>query len=242
MSQASNDIRDPRAQVKQWLASGDLRSLLVHAASLHGHYCPGLAFGVKAAHAALRRLGFENTGMEELVTVVECNNCFADGVQMATGCSFGNNALIYKDLGKTAATVLSRRSQSAVRVCLRPHRWEGDRATELEREANRLFTKVVKQRDPDPEAQRRLGEVFRRLSFATLEKEEDELFDIREAPAHFPEYAPIYDSAICAVCGEEFMETRGLVRNGRVVCHTCAQADCFGVLGGGVRVLPGGNW
>ncbi len=242
MNEVNDEVRDPRGQVKKWLAAGDLRSLLVHAASLHGHYCAGLAFGVKAAYAALRRLGFDNTGMEELVTVVECNNCFADGIQIATGCSFGNNALIYKDLGKTAATVLSRRSDSAVRVCLRPHRWEGDGATELEREAGRLFARVVKERDPDPDARRRLGEVFRQLSFATLDKGEDELFDIRDVPARFPEYAPIYDSATCAVCGEEFMETRGLVRNGRVVCYTCAQADCFGVLGGGVRVLPKGNW
>src|SRR5664280_2902492 len=50
----------------------------------------------------------ENTGMEEVVAIVECNNCFTDGIQVVTGCTFGNNALIYKDLSKTAVTVARR--------------------------------------------------------------------------------------------------------------------------------------
>ena len=88
--------QDPRAAIKDLLRQGDLHTLLDTAAQLHGHYCPGLAFGVKAGHAGLKRLGFDNTGMEELIAVVECKNCFVDGVQMSTGCSFGNNAMIYK--------------------------------------------------------------------------------------------------------------------------------------------------
>jgi formylmethanofuran dehydrogenase subunit E len=28
-----------------------------------------------------------NTGMEELVAIVECNNCFVDGIQVVTGCT-----------------------------------------------------------------------------------------------------------------------------------------------------------
>jgi formylmethanofuran dehydrogenase subunit E len=237
---------DPRRQVKEWLAAGDLKAVLVHSASLHGHYCPGLAFGVKAGHAGLRRLGFENTGMEELIAVVECNNCFADGVQMSTGCSFGNNALLYKDLGKTAVTILSRGTvlakRRAVRVALRPNLWESGGASEREKEAQALFTRVVRERRNDPEARRRMGELFRELSFETIDKDESELFLVADVPAELPEYAPIFDSATCSVCGEEFMETRGALRNGQPVCLTCAKADCFAVLGRGVRVLPQGGW
>ncbi len=233
---------DPRRQVKDWLVAGDLKAVLVHSASLHGHYCAGLAFGVKAGFAALRRLGFENTGMEELIAVVECNNCFADGVQMSTGCSFGNNALIYKDLGKTAVTVLSRRANSAVRVCLKPYRWESEGASEREKEAQALFTRVVKERQDDPEARRRMGELFREISFETIDREESDLFRVADVPVEFPEYAPIFDSATCSVCGEEFMETRGALRKGQPVCLACAKADCYAVLGRGVRVLPDCVW
>ncbi|MCL4502615.1 MAG: FmdE family protein [Deltaproteobacteria bacterium] len=42
-----------------------------------------------------------------MVAIVECNNCFTDGIQAVTGCTFGNNALIFQDLGKTAVTVAS---------------------------------------------------------------------------------------------------------------------------------------
>ena len=54
---------DPRRQIKDLLRTNRLRDLLIQAAAMHGHYCPGLAFGVKAGYAGLKRLGFDNTGM-----------------------------------------------------------------------------------------------------------------------------------------------------------------------------------
>ncbi len=233
-------MEDPRQDVKNWLRAGDLEPVLRAAAALHGHYCPGLAFGVKAAYAALERLGFDNTGMEELAAVVECNNCFADGVQFASGCSFGNNALVFKDLGKTAVTLISRRAGAAVRVALRPGQWRGDDASDLEREAADAFRIVVKERRDDPDARARLDELWPKLSFAVLDKPLDRLFLIQDVDAEPPPYAPIFDSVACAQCGEEVMETRARVVAGRPVCMTCAGADCFAVLGRGVAALPQG--
>ena len=231
---------DPRQPIKQLLRAGDLEALLIQAAALHGRYCPGLAFGVRAGYAALKRLGFDNTGMEELVAVVECNNCFVDGVQVSTSCSLGNNALIYKDLGKTAVTVLSRKTGAAVRVALKPNRWGSEDASPREAEAADLFRRVVRQRQDDPGARQRMGVLWRELSFETVGKPEDDLFTIADAPAEFPPYAPIFDSAVCSICGEEFMETRGALRGGKPVCLSCAGADCLAVLGRGICPLPGG--
>jgi len=231
---------DPREEVKELLRASDLAALLRQAARLHGHYCPGLAFGVKAGHAALQRLGFENTGMEELVAVVECNNCFVDGVQMTTGCSLGNNALIYKDLGKTAVTIMSRKTGSAVRIALKPRQWEREYASDKDKEAADLFRQVVKERQKDPEASRRMKELFREKSFETVTMSEEELFDIRDVPATFPEYAPIVDSETCEICGEEFMGTKKAEDNGDPVCMACAGAHCMAVLGPGICVLKKG--
>ncbi len=95
------------------------------AGELHGHFCPYVALGVRAGHTALKTLGIErNLGMEEVIAIVEANNCFSDGIQMTTGCSFANNALIYHDLGKTAVTVAKRggghpTTAPAVRVAVR---------------------------------------------------------------------------------------------------------------------------
>lgn len=70
---------------------------------------------MKAGYLAITELDVKGTGMEEVIAIVETNNCFSDGVQIVTGCSFGNNALIYKDVGKTAVTV-AKRDGSAIRI------------------------------------------------------------------------------------------------------------------------------
>jgi formylmethanofuran dehydrogenase subunit E len=115
---------DARKNINGLLKSGDLPGLLEKTGDLHGHFCPGVALGVKAGFLAMKKLGaIENLGMEELLAIVECNNCFVDGIQMVTGCSFGNNALIYRDFGKTAFTLIDRNEKHAVRVCVRPRGW-----------------------------------------------------------------------------------------------------------------------
>ena len=53
------NIGDPREEIKGLLREGDLRTVLIRSAALHGHYCAGLAFGVKAGYAGLRRLADE---------------------------------------------------------------------------------------------------------------------------------------------------------------------------------------
>src|SRR5512135_3138879 len=106
-----------RQAVESMIRSNDLEGLLRQAEIIHGHRCPFLALGVKAGQHAMADLDQENTGMED---VVECKHCFADGIQVVTGCTFGNSALIFKDLGKTAVTVARRRDGKAVRLAVRP--------------------------------------------------------------------------------------------------------------------------
>ena len=73
----------------------------------------------------------------------------------------------------------------------------------------------------------------------TVEKPEEELFDIVDVPAAFPEYAPIVESETCEVCGEQFMGTKKAAGD-NPVCLACAGADCMAVLGRGVCVLKKG--
>ena len=106
---SNTNIDNPRQEIEEAIAAKDLSKLLRMNGMLHGHFCPFSAIGVKAAVRAVRELEVRATGMEEVVAIVETNNCFSDGIQFVTGCSFGNNALIYRDYGKTAFT-LARRS------------------------------------------------------------------------------------------------------------------------------------
>lgn len=66
--------------------------------SFHGHSCPGLAIGIRAAELALRELG----SRENLVAVVETDMCGVDAIQFLTGCTYGKGNLIHKDHGKMA--------------------------------------------------------------------------------------------------------------------------------------------
>ena len=43
---------DPRAEIRKAIDNGNTLWLLERAGELHGHYCPGLAYGVRAAYRA----------------------------------------------------------------------------------------------------------------------------------------------------------------------------------------------
>jgi formylmethanofuran dehydrogenase subunit E len=225
----------PRAPIEELIREGDTEALLRKAGELHGHFCPYVALGVRAGVTALKSLGIEqNLGMEEVVAIVETNNCFSDGIQMVTGCTFANNALIYRDLGKTAVTVAKRDGQ-AVRVAVRAD--YADSFDERYPEAAALFQKIVAERqEPTPEEQRRLMRLWAETSYRQLEVPEDELFTVEHRRIEVPTYAPIFASVTCAVCGESVMETRARVRDGEPVCIACAAAPHYQLDGAGIAV------
>ena len=103
---------EPRIEIQNHISNNRTDLLMMGAAQMHGHYCSGLAMGVMAAVYAMRYLG----EMKDLTAIVETKNCFVDGVQWVTGCTFGNNALIYKEIGETALT-LSCRNGKSIRIC-----------------------------------------------------------------------------------------------------------------------------
>ncbi len=75
---------------------------------------------------------------------METHNCFADGVQMTTGCTFGDNALIFRDVGKTA-TPLALRGGKGIRVALKPGYPE--EMTADNSEAQDLFERFIRLRE-----------------------------------------------------------------------------------------------
>ncbi|MEM0110397.1 MAG: FmdE family protein, partial [Desulfurococcus sp.] len=73
------------------------KELIEKAKEFHGHICPFVVLGLRASEIAMSRLGVNKAGVmetirEDIVAIVEVNNCFADGVQIATGCTLGNNS------------------------------------------------------------------------------------------------------------------------------------------------------
>ena len=70
------------------------KQILLDALTFHGHKCWASASGVRAGLAAMKALGVERSGAKSLHAIIENGYyhgamCFGDGVQYATGCTFG---------------------------------------------------------------------------------------------------------------------------------------------------------
>jgi formylmethanofuran dehydrogenase subunit E len=207
-----HEFAQARTVMETMIRGDDLEGLLRQAEHIHGHLCPGVSLGVKAGQYAMKAVDRDNTGMEELVAIVECNNCFADGIQVVTGCTLGNNALIFKDWGKTAVTVARREDGFAVRLAVKPDYFEGMFARYPV--AGPLFQKIVGERQGTPAEMDHFQHVWRSISLKELEMPLDEQFSVTRFTITPPRYAPIFASRVCAVCGESVMESRVRLRQG----------------------------
>jgi formylmethanofuran dehydrogenase subunit E len=226
-----------RGNIEDLIENGDLKGLLEKSGELHGHLCSYSAYGVKAGYIAMRELGLGNRGMEEIVAIVETNNCFSDGIQLVTGCTFGNNGLIYRDFGKTAVTV-ARRDGTAIRIALKPD--FDDSIAEKYPEAEALFDKIVVKREEATEEEgKRMMQLFSEMSFEHLDVPEDEMFMVEHKTIKMPAYAPIFSSMNCAFCGEKVMATRIKERDGMPACISCAGTEYYELDGAGIRQVMG---
>lgn len=185
------------------------------AVKFHGHVCPGLSIGYKAAVAGMEWLNSNRAEDEEIVAIVETNACGADAVQCLTGCTFGKGNLIFKDHGKQVYTFLSRSTGKGTRMALKP------KVLELDDRHLQLIDLMREDAATDKEIEE-FWLVHRNKSLAILEKEPTELFDIREVIVTLPPKAKIERSEICDQCGEPTMASKLEGVGGKRLCPDCA--------------------
>ncbi len=218
----------PRQHIWDLISRNNTVELLQASGQLHGHFCPGLALGVRAGTEMVRRLQVEHEGFENVIAVVETNNCFSDGIQFTTGCTFGNNALIYRDYGKTAASLVTRAGKG-FRASLRP-----DASDVWKEEGGRYrdaYQKVVTEGNRDQESIAYLRSLSGTPCLAVIGADLEDLFEIQPAELEVPEYAKMHRSVSCDRCGERAIETRIVCGNGDRLCVPCANA-AYGQLNG----------
>ena len=169
--------------------------------AFHGHICPGLAIGYRAAKAGLERLDESRAVDEEIVAIVENDACGVDAVQVLTGCTFGKGNFIYKDHGKQVFTFLGRKSGKGVRIAKKP---DASKRSEKHQE---LFEKI---RDgaADEEEREAFREMHHQRSREVLDKPIEDLFSIRSVDMTLPPKAMIEPSQVCEECGEPTMASR----------------------------------
>jgi formylmethanofuran dehydrogenase subunit E len=179
----------------------------------HGHFCPGVSIGIRAAQIALREIGAHSKD-EEVVAIVETDMCAVDAVQHMTGCTFGKGNFFHLDYGKNAYTFIRRSDGKAIRVAGKPNPFGKD----PEREA------LMARMDAGaatPEDRKRFQELQLRRGIEILEVPEEELFTVTPAEPVIPAHARLRASVECEDCGEPTMETRTRRIKGQMVCIPC---------------------
>jgi formylmethanofuran dehydrogenase subunit E len=158
----------------------------------HGHECPGLAIGYKMATTAMESLESLRAEDEELVAIVENDACGVDALQCVTGCTFGKGNLLFRDYGKHVYTIYSRSTRNGIRVL-----FHGKEIPEGLRENRSAFTKWL------------------------LSVPSDSIISVTPTNISEPEPARIRKSILCALCGENVMESRVRQLAGKPACIPC---------------------
>lgn len=80
---------------------------------IHGHYCPGLAIGVRAAVEGLHFLGDGKINV-----IAERSACWLDGFSVI-GATVGNGKLKISDTGKPAFSMYNEENGKSIRLMLK---------------------------------------------------------------------------------------------------------------------------
>ncbi len=186
---------------------------------LHGHKCPAMPMGLRAGQAALEALGVSRAADGQLTALVEidrdhCATCYADGVQMATGCTFGKGNIQKLGYGKFALTVIDNKTGRSVRVVTKPETIQKSKESE--------FIGFRKQGIPasqiDPKYVDSMVDMM-------LSAPAEALFNIGEVvTVKQPTPRPHdFNTVTCTQCGEVVVERYARLKNGQVVCMPCAE-------------------
>ncbi len=180
-----------------------LTEILELSSSWHKHLCPRQVLGARLGLAGAAALGLDVPRQDKrLLVFVETDGCFADGVAAATGCTMGHRTMRLADYGKTGATFVDVKTNTAVRLA--PQSDIRDKAQLYAPEENKhYFAQLLGyQRMPD-----------------------SELLTIQSVSLTTPIEQIVSRAGVrvnCALCGEEIVNEREVQHEGHLVCVACA--------------------
>ena len=187
---------------------------------LHGHRCPAMPLGLRAGAAAMNALGVERSGASTLEAILElgddhCAHCFADGVQMVTGCTFGKGNIKKLGYGKFGLTLVDRQTGRAVRVVPRAE-------AQLQTKKTAFFTEYRMKGVPPTDVP---VEVVQPLIDMVMSVPVEAILAVGEVHEH-----PVqpghedFEGLVCDRCGEMVVARYARTVNGQHVCIPCEHA------------------
>jgi formylmethanofuran dehydrogenase subunit E len=184
----------------------------------HGHACPPLVLGVRAGLVAMNRLGVGRALDRELFAFVELGSDhyaqgFADGIQFATGCTFGKDLIIRIPQGKASVRLVDQSTGRAIRVTPRP-----ETIARLERSA--WFRAGATHGRFAKECAHLAGPATDEL----LSASDDALFTASAVfPLRIADPRPTFESVVCEMCGESVLTPYAREVAHHRICIACAE-------------------
>lgn len=186
--------------------------------AFHGHNCPAMPMGLRAGAAAMNKLGVERSKDGQLLALVElgdnhCATCFADGIQMITGCTFGKGNIRKLHYGKWGITLVDTQTGRAVRVTPKAEAMLTNKKSEF-------VTEYRVKRIP---ASKIPAEVVEPLIERVMNAPDDMLLNIGEVfDYEVRPKAESFSVFVCDRCGEMVVESYGRsFENSKGVCQPC---------------------
>lgn len=187
--------------------------------ALHGHKCPAMPLGLRAGLAAMEALGVQHAPDGQLTALVEidqnhCSTCFADGIQVATGCTFGKGNIKSLGYGKFGVTLIDNKTGRSVRAVATPEAMRRSQQSEF----IQYRRKGMPASQVDPKLVAPLVE-------SVLADPIEKLVTVGPITERKP--APMlphaFDTVTCAECGEVTVERYARIKGGKIVCIPCAE-------------------
>ncbi|MBK7770992.1 MAG: tRNA CCA-pyrophosphorylase [bacterium] len=183
----------------------------------HGHKCPAMPMGLRVGAAAMNALGVGRAKDGQLLALLElgeehCATCFADGVQMITGCTFGKGNIKKLHYGKWAVTLVDVANNRAVRVTPKADAMLANKQTDFFK--NYREKGVPASAVPDA--------VVEPLVQRVMNAPEGQLVDIGAIFDYVVAHKPhSFAGFVCDRCGEMTVEGYGRPLGDRKVCIPC---------------------
>lgn len=183
----------------------------------HGHKCPAMPMGLRVGAAAMNKLGVERAKDGQLLAILElgddhCATCFADGIQVITGCTFGKGNIKKIHYGKWGMTLVDTKTGRAVRVSSKAEAMLANKKAEF-------FTKYRQKGIPASEVP---DSVVEPLVVGAMNAPDDKILNIGEI-FHYeiPKKKDSFSSFVCDLCGEMVVEGYGRPLGDKKVCQDC---------------------
>jgi formylmethanofuran dehydrogenase subunit E len=185
---------------------------------IHGHICGGMPLGFRAGFNALQALGVKREADMAKLIFVETGTghaagCFADGVQMSTGCTFGKGLIQRAEYAKWALNLVEKGTRRAVRVSVRP---------EVIKAA--FESPFVRMRQDGVPPTKIPLDISRSLVERLFGRSDEDLFTASKVFEYPLAKAPAscFELINCADCGEGVAANKARVKEGKIYCLPCS--------------------